>query len=319
MAGQKGKRDANESAAGRASKTSNTETPRLILGALPLVHAAYALVIAGLATLLLRSWHLDAAVELPASSGDAPSAPSAREWMEKTDDGDGRNCNSTSWTRPDGGHVASIDSACFPQPFLHIHAWDSGFSPAFCKKIIALAEKRNRWTNKSSLGVKTYDVSLDELQFSDKEANKVNDFVARLAHFIQETFLQKSKLDGALNKNKVPYDEAVVLKGTPFVIRYDASGDHAGLGRHKDNSDVSFIVLLSDPADFGGGGTQFDALGRSLPLRQGEAFVFNGQLVHAAAHLTRGRRYVLSGFTTFSQEFLDMKRRSTLKTMVYLH
>ena len=89
---------------------------------------------------------------------------------------------------------------------------------------------------------------------------------------------------------------------------------------HKDNADVSFIVLLSDPADFEGGGTTFEAIGGApLTLRRGEALIFAGQLVHGAAPVTSGRRYVLSGFTNFAKEYLEMKRLGTLATLPYLH
>ena len=49
--------------------------------------------------------------------------------------------------------------------------------------------------------------------------------------------------DGSLK-----YNEVVRIKGMPFVIRYDAE-DIGEIGLHKDNADVSFIVLLSDPGE----------------------------------------------------------------------
>ena len=92
---------------------------------------------------------------------------------------------------------------------------------------------------------------------------------------------------------------------------------------HKDNADVSFVVLLSDPDDFelvGGGkaATQFEAFG-PVALQQAEAIVMNGQLVHESVPLLKGRRYVLSGFTYMDAKYLDMKRRDTLVTMAYSH
>jgi predicted 2-oxoglutarate/Fe(II)-dependent dioxygenase YbiX len=87
----------------------------------------------------------------------------------------------------------------------------------------------------------------------------------------------------------------------------------------EDNSDVSFILLLSDPSkDFEGGGTYFYDLNENLHLRQGDALVFNGQLVHEAAHITKGLRYVIAGFTLFDQNWLKMKRLGTLATMTTL-
>ena len=77
-------------------------------------------------------------------------------------------------------------------------------------------------------------------------------------------------------------------------------------------------MLLNDPSDFDGGGTEFEAMG-TLGASLGEALVFNGQLMHRAVPVTRGQRWVLSGFTFFSQEYKDMKRMGTLATMPYHH
>ena len=136
------------------------------------------------------------------------------------------------------------------------------------------------------------------------------------------------ELDGAQMKDRrtgvpvhppgaFPYGEVVRLKGDPFLIRYDAAaGGAATLPWHKDNADVSFIVLLNSPADFDGGGTHFEALG-TLGATLGQALVFNGQLPHRAAPITRGQRWVMSGFTFFSQDYLQMKRLGTLATLPY--
>ena len=45
-----------------------------------------------------------------------------------------------------------------------------------------------------------------------------------------------------------------------FVVRYDAAGQ-GGLATHTDDSELSFNLLLSEPADFDGGGTSFEAAG----------------------------------------------------------
>ena len=82
-------------------------------------------------------------------------------------------------------------------------------------------------------------------------------------------------------------------------------------------------MLLSDPDEFevvGGGkaATHFEAFG-AVALKHGEAVVMNGQLVHESLPLAAGRRFVLSGFTEFSEAYIDMKRRDTLATMAYSH
>ena len=49
-----------------------------------------------------------------------------------------------------------------------------------------------------------------------------------------------------------------------FVVRYDAAGQ-GGLATHTDDSELSFNLLLSEPADFDGGGTSFEAAGNLNP------------------------------------------------------
>ena len=104
---------------------------------------------------------------------------------------------------------------------------------------------------------------------------------------------------------------------------------------HKDNADVSFILLLNEPeTEFEGGGTYIDALNATVPLKQGEVLVFNGQLVHSAAPITRRKRYVvghpvsphvlirqwhnlcvqLSGFTNFGENYLKPIFRSLFRS-----
>lgn len=49
-------------------------------------------------------------------------------------------------------------------------------------------------------------------------------------------------------------------------------------------------------------------------MEQGEALVFNGQLVHEAIPITKGKRFVLSGFVNFNNDYMQMKRLGTLAT-----
>jgi hypothetical protein len=83
-----------------------------------------------------------------------------------------------------------------------------------------------------------------------------------------------------------------------FVVKYEegVSGAQSDLEMHTDASAFSFNALLSDPASFSGGGTVFEILGRTLRPNLGEALVHSGELRHAGAKLTAGRRYILVGF-----------------------
>jgi hypothetical protein len=225
--------------------------------------------------------------------------------------------------------IRHISPYCLKLPLFDVHTFPV-FTKRTCQKLIQAAEQINTWGEYSAFGESqaTRDVSLDLLgKMLDAETIAELELVIGrvLGKYITDHFLdQQPDLDGKFNhlvsdEEQYDYDTVVQLKGTPFIIRYDAN-DVSNVRLHKDNAEVSFVILLSDPNDFEGGGTVFEAVGTDEPifLEQGEALVFNGQLVHGAKSVTRGRRYVLSGFTRFSQDFMDMKRRSTMASTVMI-
>jgi hypothetical protein len=83
------------------------------------------------------------------------------------------------------------------------------------------------------------------------------------------------------------------------------------LEAHRDGSILSFTITLSDPDDFEGGGTFFDALrdvgvegysgivrenGVVRPNRAGDAVFHSGKLLHGADAVCSGSRTVMVGF-----------------------
>ena len=94
-----------------------------------------------------------------------------------------------------------------------------------------------------------------------------------------------------------------------FVVKYEAAsseaadvrhGDgarQAGLDFHRDGTLLNCVVLLSQPGDFEGGGTVFaPPLDRTYKVGCGDCLCSCGQLLHGAAAVTRGTRYVLIAF-----------------------
>ena len=87
-----------------------------------------------------------------------------------------------------------------------------------------------------------------------------------------------------------------------FVVKYSAREDEPlgqrSLPTHRDGSEISFIILLSDPTDFEGGGTSFSAVEPALVVSpsQGGLVSFCGRQEHAGVAITRGVRYILAGF-----------------------
>lgn len=88
-----------------------------------------------------------------------------------------------------------------------------------------------------------------------------------------------------------------------FVVKYDATGQNY-LAPHEDGSEFSFIVALND--DYDGGGTHFTELNKTVKLNIGDCLVFSGQNRHQGVHITRGIRYILTGFLYYkSNNYCD--------------
>eukprot|EP00933_Yihiella_yeosuensis_P014267 TRINITY_DN12847_c7_g1_i1.p1 TRINITY_DN12847_c7_g1~~TRINITY_DN12847_c7_g1_i1.p1 ORF type:complete len:398 (-),score=85.19 TRINITY_DN12847_c7_g1_i1:100-1293(-) len=85
-----------------------------------------------------------------------------------------------------------------------------------------------------------------------------------------------------------------------FLVRYSAEkGEQNSLQPHRDDSELSFVVLLNDPKEFSGGGTLFlDAEPnlRAAPDAAGSAVFFCGRQLHAGIEIQSGLRYILAGF-----------------------
>lgn len=189
------------------------------------------------------------------------------------------------------------------------------------------AESKSDWEKVSTLKDQSQDLSIRKLTY--KVGKPLEQVLVNIGKFLEEKFLVKLKIDGEASKyghddsllqSRANYDYNNVfrLKGDPFIIRYDVNGVRE-LNAHKDNADVSFIMLINNPSDFDDGGTYFHLLNQTFFLKQGEILIFPGQLVHMAKPITRGKRFVMSGFLFFDKAFLDMKRLSTLATLPYLH
>jgi hypothetical protein len=82
-----------------------------------------------------------------------------------------------------------------------------------------------------------------------------------------------------------------------FVVKYEADGQ-PGLSAHRDDSELSFNLLLSDPGSFEGGGTQIvDADATIVRPARGEMLSHYGRVTHAGVPTVGGgARYILAGF-----------------------
>jgi hypothetical protein len=82
----------------------------------------------------------------------------------------------------------------------------------------------------------------------------------------------------------------------PHLVKYAGKSSGSPLHVDTDHASVTINALLSDPSDFGGGGTYVPAIGRTIALEQGQMLVHPGCLPHAGADITRGVRQILVAF-----------------------
>jgi hypothetical protein len=76
-----------------------------------------------------------------------------------------------------------------------------------------------------------------------------------------------------------------------FIVKYEV-GQQIKLNKHKDGSIFSFIISLND--DFEGGGTKIH--NKIYKPRVGSVLIFSGQLNHEGKPITKGKRYIITGF-----------------------
>ena len=109
-----------------------------------------------------------------------------------------------------------------------------------------------------------------------------------------------------------------------FVVKYEhkciLSGESSGefqtsLAPHRDDSVVSFVILLNDGDSFDGGGTEFVDFRPpyiAAPCDCGTMVSFCGLQRHAGKQITRGKRYILAGFVRIDDKGIMKKKGQEL-------
>ena len=107
---------------------------------------------------------------------------------------------------------------------------------------------------------------------------------------------------------------------TRYVKTVSASGESSGvfqtsLAPHRDDSLVSFVILLNDGDSFDGGGTEFVDFRPpyiAAPCDCGTMVSFCGLQRHAGKQITRGKRYILAGFVRIDDKGIMKKKGQEL-------
>jgi hypothetical protein len=104
-------------------------------------------------------------------------------------------------------------------------------------------------------------------------------------------------------------EDGCLVANDLFIVKYSADGGaQRALAVHKDQSHYSFNVLLSDAlTGFQGGGTYFVDKDETVKIKQGQACIHPGDILHRGMEVTEGTRYILVGFLQISGRELATK------------
>ena len=165
--------------------------------------------------------------------------------------------------------------------FLQRFHYEKVYNTDICRYIINESEKyatnNGGWTKKRHRAYPTTDLPVEK--------------ITSIFGLILET------LHNIVKKVKKSYglkDNMVVNIHDLFVVKYK-DNEQNYLDMHRDGSFLSFNILLSDAADFEGGGTYFDD-GLTAYLEQGDILIHSSKIKHAGLPITKGTRYLLVGF-----------------------
>lgn len=168
-------------------------------------------------------------------------------------------------------------SESFPEnPFNKIIKIDNFITKEKCNEIISLAEKQNEWQTKRHRNYPTTDIPAEKVEGLDIS----------------------SELEKIVNVTREKYDledSATITPFDVFVVKYDANAQNK-LDIHRDISELSFVLLLSDPSEFEGGGTYYVEEDKTISPNQGGIALHCGFRLHSGKAITSGRRYILIGF-----------------------
>ena len=86
----------------------------------------------------------------------------------------------------------------------------------------------------------------------------------------------------------------------PWITRYSAEGNPFSNLHYDTRSNVTVNVMLSASGDYEGGGTFFQDTQETVRLDAGQVLLHPGRLVHKSIPVTKGTRYILVCFTSWT-------------------
>ena len=161
-------------------------------------------------------------------------------------------------------------------------------SPQMCDKIINESEEYSKlrgWSKNRH----------DDYPTTDNEINKKWSFYQFLMEKIKKELYPHYNKHYEIDSSKLNVDEI-------FVVKYDGNNEKSqkSLKEHEDGSEFSFIIALNDDYI---GGVRFVKNNKIIKLKKGDIVIFSGQTTHEGLKVTRGLRYILTGFLNYGKCF----------------
>lgn len=163
-------------------------------------------------------------------------------------------------------------------PLWQIHEIDEFVGKEDCELFKRAADTHGGWTKNRHDNYPTTDIPIEQLKDVAQNWCKLSSRI----------------VDACKGAYELEADVVIDMFDV-FVVKYEASGQ-AGLRIHRDVSELSFVILLSDPTEFVGGGTLYESRSEIRSTQQGSLLMHCGKMRHGGATITKGTRYVLIGF-----------------------
>ena len=149
-----------------------------------------------------------------------------------------------------------------------------------CEEIIKKALSSTKWTTKRHTNHPTNDIPVADIEDLD-----MSDELKEISCLCMDTY--------GLSGTAVLFDT--------FVVKYATDGQDK-LSMHRDSSEISFVLALSAPTDYEGGGTFYKTHDMVLKANKGDIVFHCGKLEHAGKRVTSGTRFILTGFFNVSSK-----------------
>ena len=178
-----------------------------------------------------------------------------------------------------------------PSPLFKHYCVDNFISKDRCRQIVSLTENFGKWTANRHENYPTTDIPVKDVPglTIDTELEEISQKCISL-YELENT----SKIDA--------FDL--------FVVKYEINGQQK-LDLHRDVSVLSFIITLSDPDEYEGGGTFYEHENKIVKANSGALSLHCGKIRHSGIEITSGCRYILIGFLNVRSQYI--RERSTHK------